>query len=121
VRFLADMGVSLAVVRRLREFGHDAVHVRELGMQRSLDKEIFDRAAHDSRIIVTFDLDFTALAAANRSPLPSVIVLRLADARARQQADRLLAAIAGSEAALGAGAIIVVDDSRFRIRTFPVD
>jgi predicted nuclease of predicted toxin-antitoxin system len=41
MRFLADMGVAIRVVDWLRAEGHDAVHLREQGLQRMPDKESF--------------------------------------------------------------------------------
>jgi len=37
LRFLADMGVSVEVVRWLRNQGHDSVHLRELSLERLPD------------------------------------------------------------------------------------
>lgn len=37
--------------------GHDAVHVRDLGMSRSSDSEILASAADDSRVVVSGDTD----------------------------------------------------------------
>jgi predicted nuclease of predicted toxin-antitoxin system len=34
MRFLADMGVDIRVVRWLRENGHDAKHLRDEGLHR---------------------------------------------------------------------------------------
>ena len=58
MRFLADMGVSSRTVAWLRDNGHDAVHVRELGLQRASDAEILRKAAEDTRVVLTMDLDF---------------------------------------------------------------
>ncbi len=44
MRFLADMGVSQRVVEWLRETGHEAVHLREEGLQRLPDTEVFAKA-----------------------------------------------------------------------------
>lgn len=44
MRFLADMGVDVRVVRWLRERGHDAKHLRDEGLQRMPDGEIFTKA-----------------------------------------------------------------------------
>ena len=41
MRFLADMGVDQRVVDGLRAQGHDAVHLREQGLQRSPDAAVF--------------------------------------------------------------------------------
>ena len=40
MKFLADMGVSMTVVRNLREAGYEAIHLREEGLQRLPDTEI---------------------------------------------------------------------------------
>ena len=58
MRFLADMGVSSGVVEWLRNHGHDAKHLREEGLHRMPNGEIFAKAIHENRIIITFDLDF---------------------------------------------------------------
>lgn len=42
MRFLADMGVSRQVVEWLHEEGHEALHLREEGLQRLPDSEIFE-------------------------------------------------------------------------------
>jgi predicted nuclease of predicted toxin-antitoxin system len=44
MRFLADMGVAIAVVEWLRARGHDATHLREQGLQRLADTDVFDKA-----------------------------------------------------------------------------
>jgi predicted nuclease of predicted toxin-antitoxin system len=41
MRFLADMGVSQQVIEWLRTTGHDAVHLRDEGLQRLPNGEIF--------------------------------------------------------------------------------
>jgi len=44
MQFLADAGISRRTVEFLRLRGHDAVHVRELALQRAADSELVDRA-----------------------------------------------------------------------------
>ena len=58
MRFLADMGVATRIVEWLRAQGHDIKHLREEGLQRMSDSDIFRKAATESRILLTFDLDF---------------------------------------------------------------
>jgi len=57
------MGVSLRTVSSLRQLGHDAFHVRELGLQRATDAEILANAVAEGRIVLTMDLDFGYLLA----------------------------------------------------------
>jgi predicted nuclease of predicted toxin-antitoxin system len=82
LRFLADMGVSLAVVRWLRSEGHDATHLREESLERLGDPDIFNKAIAEDRVILTFDLDFGEIAALSKGTSAKVIVFRLRNTRA---------------------------------------
>ena len=53
MRFLADMGVSQQVVAWLRAAGHDAVHLRDEGLHRLPNGEIFRKAGREQRIVLT--------------------------------------------------------------------
>lgn len=66
MRFLADMGVDVRVVRWLTEHGHDAVHLRDQGAHRLANGEIFKKAAREQRILLTFDQEFGEIAALTR-------------------------------------------------------
>jgi hypothetical protein len=54
------MGVSLTTVEALRSAKHDAVHLRDEGLIRLPDPKITAKAVAESRIVLTFDLDFGA-------------------------------------------------------------
>jgi hypothetical protein len=43
------MGVSMGVVHWLREQGHDALHLRDEGLQRLPNGQIFDEAVAEQR------------------------------------------------------------------------
>lgn len=58
MRFLADMGISQSTSKWLKGKGHDAIHLREQGLQRISDTEIIKKAVEEDRIILTCDLDF---------------------------------------------------------------
>jgi predicted nuclease of predicted toxin-antitoxin system len=120
VRFLADMGVSYSVVLHLRNQAHDVVHLRDEGLQRLTDAEILVRAAAEQRIVLTFDLDFAELAFKGRSAFPSIVIYRLTDQRPQHQIERLMAALIVAKQPLESGAIVIVDDTRVRIRDLPL-
>lgn len=73
MRFLIDNALSPAVASHLSAAGHDAIHVRDLGMSAASDQLIFDQAATDDRVIVTADADFGTLLALRGGLRPSVI------------------------------------------------
>ncbi|MGA2929830.1 MAG: DUF5615 family PIN-like protein [Solirubrobacteraceae bacterium] len=78
MRFLIDQALSSAVAIELDRAGHDALHVRELGIQAASDEEIFDRAAEDDRVVVSADTDLGTLLAIRKQTSPSVILFRRA-------------------------------------------
>ncbi|TAN56289.1 MAG: hypothetical protein EPN19_01125 [Betaproteobacteria bacterium] len=120
MRFLVDMCVDVRVAEWLRGQGHDTVHLRELGLHRLADGEIFRKAASESRAILTFDLDFSEIAALTDGHRTSVIVLRLHDPRFQHVIDRMSAVLADSASALQKGAVISVEETRHRVRSLPV-
>jgi predicted nuclease of predicted toxin-antitoxin system len=116
MRFLADMGVAQRTVEWLRAEGHDAVHLRDEGLQRMPNGQIFDKAAAEGRIVLTFDLDFGEIVALSGGQRASVILFRLHNTRTPHVIDRLQKVLKDSSDALEQGAIVVVEESRHRTR-----
>ncbi len=52
MRFLADACVDVRVVHWLREQGYEATHLREEGLQRLPNGEIFIKATAERRVIL---------------------------------------------------------------------
>jgi predicted nuclease of predicted toxin-antitoxin system len=119
MRFLADMGVALRIVEWLRAEGHDALHLREEGLQRVPNGETFEKAASEGRIILTFDLDFGEIVALSGGRRVGVILFRLHNTRTPHVIDRLKKVLRDSGQALEQGAIVVVEESRHRTRRLP--
>jgi predicted nuclease of predicted toxin-antitoxin system len=120
VRFLADVGVDLRVVEWLRSHGHDAIHLRDEGLQRAPDDGVFAKALAEDRIVLTFDLDFGDLAVRRREPAARVILFRLENTRTTHVIERLEAVLTGSADALTRGAVVIVEEGRHRIRYLPI-
>ena len=120
MRFLADAGVSPKTVEFLKQLGHEAIHVRTLGLQRAPDSALVERARADSSVVVTFDLDFGEILALGILDKPSVIIFRLADERADSVNQRLAVVLAERLAELQSGALILVEDARDRVRKLPI-
>ncbi len=120
MKFLVDMGVSQAVVKWLREQGHDAMHVRDENMHRASDSEIVQKAREDGRIVITCDLDFGDIMSALGEQYPSVIIFRLDNETPSNVIRRLEQVLHESYEALQKGAIISTEETRHRVRLLPV-
>lgn len=61
MNFLIDAQLPPALCGWLRERGHEAVHVFEIGMVAASDDEIVDRVEADGAVLVSKDEDFVTL------------------------------------------------------------
>ena len=120
MRFLADVGVSRSTSQELRQRGYDVLHLREQGLHRLPDDEILTLARREGRIVLTFDLDFGDLLAAGSHPLPSVILFRLHDQTPSSVNPRLLKLLTERKSDLEQGALVIVEDARYRLRRLPI-
>ena len=115
------MGIALSTVQALRGHGHDASHLSEEGLERLPDSAILVKAARERRVIITCDLDFADLLALGALSLPSVILLRLRNYTPGSVTPRLLAVLAECRATLTTGAIVTIEETRYRLRHLPIE
>lgn len=120
MKFLADMGISQATVKWLKEQGFGAVHVRDKNMHCASDSEILGKAKDDKCIVLTCDLDFGEILSASGEDCPSVIIFRLEDETPEHVNRRLKQVLSESTEALIKGAVVVVEEGRHRIRRLPI-
>jgi predicted nuclease of predicted toxin-antitoxin system len=121
MRFLVDNALSPEVARGLSAAGHDAIHVRDIGLGAAADPVIFDRAVDEDRIVLSADTDFGTLLALGQESKPSVVLFRGATPRRpADQVSLLLANLLGVEVDLLTDAIVIIEPSRLRVRLLPI-
>ncbi|MCY4103250.1 MAG: DUF5615 family PIN-like protein [bacterium] len=120
MRLLLDMNLSPELVPRLREHGWKAVHWSTVGDPRATDGEIMDWAASHKHVVFTHDLDFGTMLALSHRAGPSVIQVRAENVLPDHLEGPIIAALRQHEADLSAGALVVVDEGRSRVRVLPL-
>ena len=78
MRFLVDAQLPPALARWLREQGHEATHVVDIGLQGADDLTIAARAETDGAVLMSKDEDFVTLRLPDRF---SLVWLRCGNAR----------------------------------------
>ena len=120
MRFLVDNSLSPRFAHGLRLAGHEAVHVRDIGMRDAKDEFIFAEAAKRGCIILCEDTDFGTLLATRRASLPSVILFRCRVKSVEALLPLLLEHLPTLAPDLEAGAVVVFEDTRIRVRKLPI-
>jgi len=120
MKILVDMNLPPAWCDVLNRHGHRAVHWSNIGDPRAPDRLIMEWAAANEHVVFTHDLDFGTLLAATHSHKPSVIQVRTEDVIPTRLDRTILAVLREHNASLKAGAIVVVDEWRSRVRILPL-
>jgi predicted nuclease of predicted toxin-antitoxin system len=120
MKFLADMGISPKTVSFLNSLAHDAVHLKEQGLQKASDSFVLEKALNEGRVLLTHDLDFAELLAASGGKAPSVIVFRLRNMHPDRVNICLNMIFKKHIEALEKGVIISVDEGLIRVRHLPI-
>jgi predicted nuclease of predicted toxin-antitoxin system len=113
MRFLADECCDFAVVRALRDAGHDVLAVSEF-QQRSVDKELLDPGLASDRMLLTEDKDFGWLVYAARVDSAGVILIRF-PASVRGSLGEAISRLVRENGAQPAGIFVVLQPGLARI------
>jgi predicted nuclease of predicted toxin-antitoxin system len=79
VKLLVDMNLSPSWAERLARYGFEAVHWSTIGAATAPDVEFLTWANEHHFVVITNDLDFSAILAASARATPSVVQIRTQD------------------------------------------
>lgn len=121
MRFLLDENIPPSLALLLQSIGHEARHVNQIGYNNTPDFKIADFAANSGDAIITHDTDFGTILALSGNERPSVVLFRWQTISAQRIFQFFEAYLSKFSEELSAGALVIVDENKIRIRTLPLD
>jgi len=116
LKLLLNANLSHETASFLRNLGFDVLCLLEEGLGAITDEEVVELAKKESRIIITFDLDFGQLYHFREEGKVGVIILRLKDQTVEATnvvLKRFFEDFKGEEKQLRKG-LVVVEEDRYR-------
>ena len=120
MKLVVDMNLSPQWVTGLAAAGFEAAHWSSIGAPDAPDSAIMDHARLHDCVVLTNDLDFSAILAVTHAHKPSVVQIRADDLRFASIGAQVIRALNQMGDELAAGALINIDPSRTRIRVLPL-
>jgi len=119
-RFLIDEDLPRSLAPALREAGFDAEDARDVGLRGCSDAEVFARAQAEDRVLLTADLGFANALAFPAGSHAGIAVARLPNEMPVADVTlTILSALRDFADEELAGAIVIVERHRTRIRRHP--
>jgi predicted nuclease of predicted toxin-antitoxin system len=120
VKLLVDMNLSPSWVERLARHGFEAVHWSTIGAATAPDDEILAWAREHHFVVITNDLDFSAILAAGAVDGPSVVQIRTQDLLSDDAVSIVARALEAHLEGIERGALLSIDEGGTRVRLLPL-
>ena len=120
MKILVDMNLSPEWVEVFARHGLSAAHWSTIGDPRAEDPVLMQWARENDYVVFTHDLDFGSLLALTQAENPSAIQVRTQDVSPHHLEAMVIDALRKYESLLEAGALIVLDEGKSRVRILPL-
>jgi predicted nuclease of predicted toxin-antitoxin system len=120
MKLIIDMNLSPRWVEFFTKSNITAVHWSTIGRINAPDAEIMEYAATNNYIVLTHDLDFSAILAALKTEKPSVVQIRAENVNPTAIGTQILMALHQMSSELEEGALLTIDTDSTRLRLLPL-
>ncbi|RPI75559.1 MAG: hypothetical protein EHM45_14835 [Desulfobacteraceae bacterium] len=120
MKLLVDMNLSPRWIGLLSTAGIQAVHWSKVGKANAPDSEIMAYANLNHFIVLTHDLDFSAILAVTHGKKPSVVQIRSEDVNPDVIGMKVITALYQMESELETGALLSIYPTQTRLRLLPL-
>ena len=100
--------------------GFEAIHWSTIGSPTAPDIEILAWANERRFVVITNDLDFSAILAASAGATPSVVQIRTQDLLSDEAVSIVARALEAHREDIERGALLSIDDGGTRVRMLPL-
>lgn len=116
IKFLTDANVFVPIVERLREMDHDVFDIKEEGLEKLTDIEVFQTAQNQKRILITMDKDFSNILLYPPSKHHGIIVLKLYKMKVDDATRKFIDAFKTLKLTDITGNLVIIDRRKTRVR-----
>lgn len=118
MRFLLDANMPHSALAAFEAQGHDAVHVRAIGLGDAEDEQVVAHASAEMRALVSRDLDFADVRRYPPESSPGYLVLRVPDTWIATQINGLLGRFLDMRELVDQipGRLVILDSRQVRFR-----
>ena len=120
MKILVDMNLSPRWANYLTAAGIHAVHWSTIGNANAPDLEIMVFSKTNNYIVLTHDLDFSAILATTHGNKPSVVQVRSDEINTAVIGQLVVDALHQMATELDEGALLTIDPARTRLRMLPL-
>lgn len=120
MKLLLDMNLPPKLAETLTDSGILSAHWHTIGTPDATDEEIISHAKQNDFVVVTHDLDFSAILSVTHGQKPSVIQLRVQNLNVTELSEIITNTILHNATAIKKGAIVSIDANRSRLRILPL-
>jgi predicted nuclease of predicted toxin-antitoxin system len=120
MNILIDMNLSPRWALFLTKHGYNAQHWSLIGNPKAKDSDIMAYAEDHDFVVLSNDLDFSAILASIRSNKPSVIQLRAKRLTPEATGAQVVTALRTLSVELQQGFLLTVDANSWRVRCLPL-
>ena len=114
--FLTDANIFIPMVEGLRGLGHDVFDIKEAGLEKLSDDDIFQLAQNQKRILISMDKDFSNILIYPPGDHHGIIVAKLYRLKVNEATQIFLNTIQALRTEDIQGNVVIIDRNRARIR-----
>lgn len=120
MKLLVDMNLSPRWIAIFADAGIEAAHWSTMGAYDAPDAQIMAYARANDYVVLTNDLDFSAILAATQGERPSVVQIRAENLSPDVIGKQVIAALRQMATELENGALLTIEPNRTRLRVLPL-